>query len=287
MSASSSRFRPAGALEWGLPAAALVLLLSTASAAGAQPAAADPPVKIRDNLFLLEEAYNQEPGVIQHIQSTTWNPGSRAWVYSFTEEWPVPGDRHQLSVTIPVSGFFGPGGSAVGDVLVNYRLQAIGAGGAGRLAMAPRLSLALPTAPRGPGADTALGAQFNLPVSIELGERFVVHLNGGFGLARRAPAGIRRTSLDTTAGAALVWHARPTVNGVLEVVHATAEDFDAAGRRRRDAGMIVNPGVRFALDFPSGLQVVPGISLPIQFPRGDGRFGLLAYLSLEHPLWGR
>jgi len=30
---------------------------------------AEEPKKIRDNSFLLEEAYNQEEGVIQHIQS--------------------------------------------------------------------------------------------------------------------------------------------------------------------------------------------------------------------------
>src|SRR3990172_7707853 len=31
--------------------------------------AAGETVKIRDNSFLIEEAYNQEPGVIQHIQA--------------------------------------------------------------------------------------------------------------------------------------------------------------------------------------------------------------------------
>jgi hypothetical protein len=41
---------------------------------------------IQDNSFLAEEAYNQEPGVVQHIQTFTplWN--SRTWAYSFTQE---------------------------------------------------------------------------------------------------------------------------------------------------------------------------------------------------------
>src|SRR5438552_7990975 len=56
---------------------------------------------IQDNSFLAEEAYNQEPGVVQHIQTFTrlWN--SKTWAYSFTQEWPVPSHwRHQLSYTV-------------------------------------------------------------------------------------------------------------------------------------------------------------------------------------------
>lgn len=96
--------------------------------------------KIRDNLFLLEEAYNQEPGVIHHLQVFQLNPDTEAWSYSFTEEVPVPTDRHQLSVTVPV---FDPGAgaaTALGDLLINYRLQALGMGGQGSAALAPRLS---------------------------------------------------------------------------------------------------------------------------------------------------
>lgn len=59
--------------------------------------------KIMDNSFLIEEAYNQEDGVIQHIQTFQYLQKSKTWGYSFTEEWPVPGQTHQLSFTIPVS----------------------------------------------------------------------------------------------------------------------------------------------------------------------------------------
>ncbi|HUS20121.1 MAG TPA: hypothetical protein VMZ25_10765, partial [Terriglobales bacterium] len=43
---------------------------------------------IEDNSFLIEEAYNQEHGVVQHIQSFTRTWNSQDWVYSFTQEWP-------------------------------------------------------------------------------------------------------------------------------------------------------------------------------------------------------
>lgn len=261
---------------------ALVLLLA---AAAAPAAAQEAPAKIRDNLFLLEEAYNQEPGVVQHIQSTVWNPRLRTWTYGVTDEWPAPSDLHQLSLTVPASGAAGSS-SQLGDVLLNYRLQAVGAGGAGRLAVAPRLSLVLPTQ-RARGSRGVLGLQFNLPVSIELNDRFVAHLNAGGTLTpgSHAAGGQQVTTFDSAVGGALVWLAAPRLNAVLEVLHATSDILHDDGRRQREGTLTLNPGLRWAMNFRSGLQVVPGVSVPIQFPAGGGRYSLLAYLSLEHPLW--
>jgi hypothetical protein len=56
-------------------------------------------VQIQDNGFLLEEAYNQEAGVVQHINTFT-RSSAGAWTYSFTQEWPLGGIAHQLSYTI-------------------------------------------------------------------------------------------------------------------------------------------------------------------------------------------
>jgi hypothetical protein len=57
--------------------------------------------RIEDNSFLIEEAYNQDPGVIQHISSFQYLK-QNTWIYTFTDEWPVPGMKHQLSMTLPV-----------------------------------------------------------------------------------------------------------------------------------------------------------------------------------------
>src|SRR6476660_131576 len=60
-----------------------------------------PPPGIQDNSFLVEEAYNQERSMVQHINtfSRMWN--SKDLIYTFTQEWPMPGDpRHQLSYTL-------------------------------------------------------------------------------------------------------------------------------------------------------------------------------------------
>jgi hypothetical protein len=45
----------------------------------------------------------------------------------------------------------------------------------------------------------------------------------------------------------------------------------------------VNPGLRYAIDLPSGLQIVPGISMPIGIGPSEGEYGGLFYLSFEHP----
>ena len=59
-----------------------------------------PTAAIQDNSFLIEEAYNQEDGVIQHISTFERLTNSRDWVYSQTDEWPVRTYKHQVSVTL-------------------------------------------------------------------------------------------------------------------------------------------------------------------------------------------
>src|SRR5262249_59004860 len=85
-------------------ASALVLALrATASAEDRRPPAPAPTPEpgISDNSFLLEEAYNQERGVVQHINGLS-RFGGADWVYTFTQERPVPAAQHQLSYTIAV-----------------------------------------------------------------------------------------------------------------------------------------------------------------------------------------
>lgn len=218
----------------------LMMILSFAATAAA---AAQEPVPIQDNSFLIEEAYNQERGVVQHI--STLLRADRSWAYSFTQEWPLVGQRHQLSYTIPIE-------NGVGDVAINYRQQLAGIGGG--TAFAPRVSLLVPTR-----RDGATAVQLNLPLSIMLARPLVAHLNAGTTAARRS------TSVYN-AGASVIWLARPTINAMLELVWTG------------DAGsgeLIVNPGARWAHDIGS-LQIVPGIA----FPNGRDVF---FYLSFEHP----
>lgn len=243
--------------------------------------------RIRDNLFLLEEAYNQEPGVIQHISAFQMTPNTKEWSYSFTDEWPVLTDLHQLSVTINVFGLPQGGGASFGDLFLNYRIQALGLGGTGPVAMAPRLSLVLPTgsASKGTGRG-AIGLQFNLPVSIEIGPYFVTHLNAGMTVtpSAHAPGGRTESTLDASAGFALVWQPASFLNPLVEVAYLNEEDLSSGGSRRMST-LMVNPGLRVAIDVPgTGLQIVPGIGVPMMvWPRTDFSVSVIGYLSLEHP----
>src|ERR1051325_3645309 len=85
---------------------------------------------IQDNSFLIEEAYNQEFGVVQHISNFQRDWDAHTWTFTFTQEWPVdPSPRNQLSYTIPV--VHDPAsGTGIGDVALNYRFQWIGNGDA-------------------------------------------------------------------------------------------------------------------------------------------------------------
>jgi hypothetical protein len=262
-----------------LAAVLLVLLASSARAA-------ERTTPIQDNSFLLEEAYNQEPGVIQHIGFFMRDRDGSAWVFAFTEEWPARGQTHQASVTVVAQGLTAVTGreAGLGDLALNYRWQAVGDGEA-PVAVAPRLSLLLPTgdATKGFGAG-AVGGQVNLPVSATLGSRFVGHFNLGATFAPSADSPRGRGDLaGVNLGQGLVWLAHRNVNLMLEAAYSVSEIAASAGTVRTES-FFVSPGVRGAIDFPFGLQAVLGVALPYGFGPSSGDRAVIGYLSLEHPV---
>lgn len=268
--------------------AAIPVRVAVGEERAGETAPADGPARIRDNLFLLEEAYNQEPGVIQHIQVFQLGTDSRAWTWTFTEEWPVPDDLNQFSVTLPVVGPSGLDNAGLGDVLLNWRFQAVGAGGKGHVAIAPRVSLVTPSGDPSKGTGRgAFGVQLNLPVSVEAGPWLVLHANGGTTIVvdAESPGGARTdTAVDANAGLAIVGQPLPWLNPLVEVSYVSAAEVGDTGTSRGHE-LIVNPGVRFAIDHrASGLQVVPGIGVPMRaWPADEFEVFVLACLSLEHP----
>lgn len=259
-----------------------------AVAAGAADGAAGAPVPIRDNSFLIEEAYNQEAGVIQHISAFTRNRDTREWVYTFTEEWPVRGERHQVSLTIPVQGE-GAGSAreaGVGDAALNYRCQALG-GSAGRTSFAPRASLLLPSGDEGEGRGAGgAGLQVNLPLSVSISRSFVAHSNLGasFFPSARSGLGEKAAVRDYSAGQSLIWLARPTFNVLLEAAWSRTEEIAGSHRTVRSSSLFLAPGVRGAINLKSGLQIVPGVAVPFGIGASRRENALFLYLSFEHPL---
>lgn len=218
---------------------------------------------IADNSFLIEEAYNQEPGVVQHI-GTWWRTlSSSPWIFIFTQEWPLGSQAHQLSYSIPfqrVSRY-----SGFGDAAINYRYQLLAADAG--VAFAPRVSVLIPTGSEARGLGSgSLGAQLNLPLSAKLGSTVVSHWN----------AGVTAIPDVTTynLGGSVIWLASPVFNILCEAVWLE----QSTGAR----AMILNPGVRWAHNFASGLQIVPGVAYTIGVGPSRGEQSAFFYLSFEH-----
>ncbi len=243
---------------------------------------------IQDNSFLIEEAYNQEPGVIQHINYFSRLTPSREWVYTFTEEWPVGGLKNQLSLTLTGlrSGEFASVGAGFGDTAINYRYQLIGSGET-RVAFSPRISLLLATGNQALGRGYGgSGLQTNLPLSVVLSRHFVTHWNAGATWIPNArnQANHRARSWGYNFGQSTVWLATPRFNVLVETLWTGSDSVVAPGRTEPAHDLFISPGARWAYNFSSGLQIVPGVAVPLGVGSSSGQKGFILYLSFEHPL---
>ena len=275
-------------------ACVLGLMAAVALAAGAQAPSASPlgatPAKrepISDNSFLIEEAYNQDPGVVQHISVFQRPRSGDGWGYTFTQEWPLGGQRHQISYTVPYSSL-GARTTGFGDLLVHYRIQALADDKAGTF-IAPRLSLVLPTGDYKKGLGTGVvGLQALVPVSHELTDEIMSHSNVGatFLPSAKDPLGKTGTSTTFLLGQSFIWLAQPRLNVMLETLWtSTTRKVGTIGSTAITT--YISPGVRWGYDFASGLQVVPGIAFPIGVGASRGDDQVVVYLSFEHPFTAR
>jgi len=242
---------------------------------------------IQDNSFLVEEAYNQEAGVVQHISTFTRYQESKDWIYTFTQEWPVFSQKHQFSFTLPWQrlGTSLDGKQAFGDVALNYRYQLVGDGDA-PVAISPRFSVLLPTGDEKTGYGRgSTGYQVNLPVSFTLGNAFVGHFNAGATRTPNAknPLGESATTQDVFVGQSFIWLAHPRFNVMLEYVHARNQAVIGPNQTQAQSATYLSPGIRWAYNLPSGLQIVPGIAVPIGVGVSRGEKAVFLYVSFEHP----
>lgn len=249
--------------------------------------AAAPSGPIQDNSFLVEEAYNQEDGVVQHISTFTRLSQSHDWAYTFTQEFPVRGQRHQFSYTVPVVRNGGiPGAPAgLGDVAINYRYQAIGSGETA-VAFSPRFTLLVPSGSVSDGRGAGgYGLQTNLPLSITAGKRFVTHWNIGGTILPSARNESHETAFAKAfnVGQSVIWLAHPRFNVMLETLWTGSESVVSRGKTQLSHDLLISPGIRWAHNFSNGLQIVPGIAVPVGAGPSTGEKGLILYLSFEHP----
>lgn len=262
---------PKGAVALWL---AMAYLGAEASAQGAKP--------MQDNSFLIEEAYNQEPGVVQHI-STFSRARSRDWTYTFTQEWPVGGMKHQFSFAVPIQRVKPDTG--LGDIQLNYRYQLLGDGDA-PVAVAPRVSLLLPAGDERKGLGSGgTGLELQFPVSVVHSPRLVTHWNAGATVtpSARSADGAKGRATNYSLGQSFVWLLRSDFNVLLETVWSSEQSIDGQNDRPRTRSLFVSPGMRWAFNFDSGLQIVPGVAVPIGIGPSRHDYALFLYLSFEHP----
>lgn len=244
---------------------------------------------IEDNSFLIEEAYNQEDRVIQHISNLVYSKEqSNSYFYSFTEEWPFFSQKHQLSFTLLYSFLNNNSVSGLGDIYLNYRYQLFEHDD--WITAAPRLSVILPTGSK----EKALGGgvtgfQCNLPFSKRLNEYFTAHANLGMTILPNSKGvdfsgnEIKKTLSSYNYGASLIWLMSYNVNFMLEYTGNILGVITENGEISHNTVHTVSPGLRFAIDL-NNLQIVPGIAVPVSFQDGRTRADLFTYLSFEHPI---
>ena len=238
------------------------------------------PFEIADNSFLVEEAFNQEAGIFQNIFNAARIGG--VWVPTFTQEWPLGSQTHQISYTL--TWLSGHGTSGFSDTLINYRYQA-SVEGPGRPAFSPRVSLILPTgsSDRGLGAGST-GLQFNLPFSKQVGD-IAWHWNAGLTWFAGVDGVIQpddEVSLTSpfVAGSA-IYRLQPMLHVMLESV-ANFEEFPDGDGTGRETFFTLSPGVRTGWNI-GDQQLIIGFATPVTWGAGETEGGVFLYLSYELP----
>jgi hypothetical protein len=263
--------------------------MAVAAACLATPAAAedkDPRLAagIQDNSFLIEEAYNQEAGVVQHIMNLY--RFRRDWFFNFTQEWPMGGQDNQFSYGVPYSwirGDMGQRAHGIGDVQLNYRRQVLYET-ATMPAFAPRVSLLVPTGSQSKGlGEGSAGVDVVLPFSKIVSDRVTLHANARmrhlFDVDGHQPTSF-------LLGGSAIYAVTRDFNLMLETLGEWEQSVNSSRELERDFTFIISPGARYAMNFPdlADLQVVLGFATPIAFSRSTDKpdFGLFFYLSFEH-----
>ena len=246
------------------------------------------PEAIEDNSFFIEEAYNQEERVVQHISNAiyTMNP-NHEFVFSFTQEWPVTTETHQLSYTLSFLSLNSNLDRGIGDIVLNYRYQL--STKASWAVIAPRMSLIFPTGDRDKALGNGVfGIQCDIPLSKRISDDFIVHANAG-GTILPAVKGltvaggeVQRTLISLSLGLSAIWLAERYDNFLLESIYTIESSIDGNGEVQHDRAILLDPAYRHAINI-GGLEIVPGIGFPVTISRASTDVGLFFYLSFEDP----
>jgi hypothetical protein len=260
----------------------------------------EPPEHMKDNAMLVEEAFNQEKGVAQHIFNWVnfWDRSEgvrrRDFAFAYTMELPIGSQDHQFSFTTPylttyekAEGEPAAQQGDVGDITLNYRYQLLADDDF--LWVSPRFGLVLPAGDERLGLGTGqVGYVFNLPIS-KRGELFDFHFNAGVLYTPNVSVPLA-TGLDSprhdlrtyNLGASVYWKPQTNLHLFVEVLALWPEQIDEGGGRDRLTQVFLNPGFRYAICQLEDVEWVVGVGVPIGLTEDTPDIGVFAYMSVEH-----
>ncbi len=273
---------------------AVLTLFSAVTARAAEPRPID---GFSDYSFLLEEAYNQERGEVQHTFKAVRNGDSRhhGWSFNFEQEWWLFTEDHQVAVSIPFSHLREEGEKqrGVGDILIEYRYQLLKEG-PNIPAVAPQFSLILPTGNRDKGTGSGVvGYEWSIAASKKVASRLALHANLGLTYFPKVRVPLdddqrlspKRSLVSYDVGASVVFALSSDIHMLLEWVGEFEEEINDKGKRERDFKAILSPGIRAAVINRDDLQTVVGVGIPIGVSGPADNYGVLLYFSVEHKLF--
>lgn len=245
---------------------------------------------IEDNSMFIEEAFNQETAIIQHISNLVLVDGDLQYI--FTQEIPMPNEKNQLSIGVVYNSLKtkpqgAPSHGGFGDLYINYRpiLQSK----TDWALVIPRFTIIAPTGNAKYGFGSGgWGTQFNMAVTKRLNSKITTHWNAG--TTRIFKEHFYQNELlikkaDHTSynvGASAIYLLSNSFNFMCEYISGFNQGFDeTSGDNVRVHDMVINPGFRFAFMVKKA-QIVPGLGIPIMVTDGKHTStGAFIYLSIE------
>jgi hypothetical protein len=92
----------------------------------------------------------------------------------------------------------------------------------------------------------------------------------------------RADTVGYNLGQSFIWLAHPRFHVLLETVYSSAQSVLGPDQTQWTKTLYLSPGIRWAYNFHSGLQIVPGLAIPFGAGPSSGEKGVLLYLSFEH-----
>lgn len=240
---------------------------------------------LEDNSFLVEEAYNQEPGVVQFINVYQKSRKTHDWSYVFINEIPILSQDHQFSYEIPYSHISESDLTAIGDVKLNYRYQFFSNDMA---TITGRLSVISSSGDYKKGFGSgSTGYEGSLISSLKVADKWAQHWNFGAAITPQAKNSLGEAADNSKFfwNLSNVYFITNIFNFMLEISSTEEESTLGKDSTEWTHNTTVSPSFRYGLDV-GDWQIVPGIAMPFTIGPNPGNDNqTLLYFSVEGKIW--